>query len=119
MDMKAFAKHRKRLIAEGRIAEPKTTKGSVKRTTLQCLKMTSEERALYRKQLATKPDDYVPPTLDTVPAKWLDNRTVEKLQDPRKKTRKGKMTDAGFTIQRYTDKPGKTSRSRTRRSSKG
>jgi hypothetical protein len=115
MNMEAFAKHRKRLIAEGRIAEPKPAKGAMKRTTLQCLKMTSEERALYRKQLATKPDDYVPPTIDTVPAKWLDGRMVEKLQDSRKKTtRKGKTTDAGFTIQRYADKPGKTGRSRTR-----
>lgn len=118
LNKEAFAKHRAVLIKEGRIAEPKPSTGAVKRTVLQCLKMSTEERALYRKQLQIKPDDYTPPTLDTVPSKWLDSRTVERLEDPAKtktKTRKGSTKDDGFTIQRYADKSSKTGRSGARR----
>jgi hypothetical protein len=113
-DRAKFTKHRKTLVSEGRIAEPKA-KGSVKRTVLQCLKMTSDERALYRKQLATKPDDYVPPTLDTVPTKWLDNRTVENFKESNRKTRKGKTTNDSFSVQRYSNKSDKAGRSKAAR----
>ena len=74
MSMEQFKEHRKKLISKGRIEEPKR-EGS-KRTTLQCLRMTPDERALYRKTLQTKPDEYVPPSIDTVPQSWLDNRVL-------------------------------------------
>lgn len=112
MSMSEFAKHRKELILKGRIAEPKLAQGSVKRTTLQCLKMSPEQRALYRKQLATKPDDYVPPNLDTVPSNWLDNRFVERVISTRteanKSTKSSRGNKDGFTLKRYADKPSKT-----------
>lgn len=120
MTMVEFAKHRKTLIANDRLVEPKFDKGSRKRTTLQRLKMTADERAIFRELLKSKPDDYVPPNLDTVPARWLDERTVESLVDSR--TQKGgkrdsinsignsgtsgKATKEGFKIQRYSDKTG-------------
>lgn len=109
MNLAAFAKHRKKLVTEGRIAEPRSAKGTKKKTILQCLKMTVEERAMYRQQLATKPGDYVPPTLDTVPAKWLDSRTADSIKESVKNVGKvkGKVTNENFSVQRYTDKPGK------------
>lgn len=109
--LEAFKKKRKQLIADGRVNEPKPTKS--KKTTLQCLKMTREERADYRKTLNTRPDDYVPPTLDTVDSNWLDNRVVKKLIDPvikKEKRTTGVTSDAGFKVTRYTDKPSPKSR---------
>lgn len=111
-----FKKKRKSLIAEGRINEPKSTKS--KKTTLQCLKLTRQERADYRKTLSTKPDDYVPPTLDTVDSAWLDSRVVKRLIDPvikKEKRTTGVTSDAGFKVTRYTDKPSL----KGRRKSKG
>lgn len=120
MDMEEFKAHRDDLISKGRIAEPKPSAGSQKRTTLQCLRMSADERALYRKQLATKPDDYTPPSLDTVPQTWLDNRgidkvVVEKLVSSKSKSKPaGKKKDGGYSLERHIDSPRKTSRSKSR-----
>lgn len=92
-DHSEFVRVRKDLIKEGRINEPQPTTGSRKRTVLQVLRMTPEERSAYRALLSTKPIEYTPPTLDAVPASWLDSR-VDKP--------KGKLDDKGaFTIERY------------------
>ena len=118
MDMEEYKVHRDELISKGRIAEPKPSAGSTKRTTLQCLRMSADERALYRKQLASKPVDYVPPNLDTVPQAWLDNRSVDKVVADKtvgKKTKStGKNKDGGYSLERYADKSGKTGRSKSR-----
>jgi hypothetical protein len=119
LSMKDFAKKRKQLIVQGRIAEPRPAKGSSRRTVLQCLKMTVEERALYRKELATRPDQYMPPSIDTVPAKWLDARELKPLVDPKlklAKTKKGLKTDEGFSVRRYNDKPSINTRPTVKKS---
>lgn len=128
MTMAEFAKHRKSLIANDRLTEPKFDKGSRKRTTLQRLKMTADERSIYRELLKTKPDEYVPPSLDTVPARWLDERTVESLVDSRTQkggkrdtinssgtNSSGKASKEGFKIQRYADKKSSGGRTSTRK----
>jgi hypothetical protein len=128
MTMVEFAKHRKSLIANNRLVEPKFDKGSRKRTTLQRLKMTADERSIYRELLKTKPDEYVPPSLDTVPARWLDERTVESLVDSRTQkggkrdtinsgstSSSGKASKEGFKIQRYSDKKSGGGRTSTRK----
>lgn len=107
LSMKEFQKKRKQLIVEGRIAEPRAAKNSARRTVLQCLKMTVEERALYRKTLASEPEKYVPPNLDTVPTRWLDARELKPLVDPKSrllKTKQGVKTNEGFSVRRYDAK---------------
>lgn len=119
LSLAKFAKKRKALILEGRIAEEKFAAGSRKRTTLQCLKMTPDERAVYRQTLSTKPDEYVPPSLDTVPANWLDNRFIEKLIDSKKptskKTQSGKGTKYGFNLQGQSVRPSSKSKPKAKR----
>lgn len=121
MKMADFLKHRAELISKGRIAEPKPSTGSVKRTTLQCLRMSADERALYRKQLQTKPDEYTPPSIDTVPQSWLDGRLLEKVVTSKAEAKKAKATkatgkkDGGYTLNRYADSARKSSRPATKR----
>jgi hypothetical protein len=121
MKMADFLKHRAELISKGRIAEPKPSTGSVKRTTLQCLRMSPDARALLRKQLKTKPDEYTPPSLDTVPSSWLDGRMLEKVvmsKAEAKKTGTRKTTgnkDGGYTLKRYADAAGKKGRPTVKR----
>lgn len=119
MNMTQFTKKRKSLILEGRIAEPKFEAASRKRTTLQCLKMTPAERAVYRQTLATKPDEYTPPSLDTVPSNWLDSRMLDRVIDSKgSKAKKptpaaktiGRGTKDGFNLQGHTNRAGKASR---------
>lgn len=103
-----FWKVRKKLIAEGRVAEPKPRVGSQKKTLLQHLRMSPEERAAYREQLATNPGEYVPPTIDTVPSAWLDGRVLESVEPKRiaakirKAKKQGVITNEGYKVQRYS-----------------
>jgi hypothetical protein len=124
MNMTQYAKKRKSLILEGRIAEPKFGAGSRKRTTLQCLKMTPEERALYRQTLATKPDEYVPPSIDTVPSNWLDSRMLDRMIDSKGAAKKavskttlksGRSTKDGFNLQGHTNATRKNSGPKSKR----
>lgn len=121
MKMADFLKHRAELISKGRIAEPKPSTGSVKRTTLQCLRMTPDARALLRKQLQTKPDEYTLPSLDTVPSSWLDGRLLEKVVLSKAEAKKAKAStttgnkDGGYTLKRYADAAGKKGRPAVKR----
>lgn len=106
LSMKDFAKKRKQLIANNRIAEPRAPKTSSKRTVLQCLKMTTEERSLYRNSLNNDPHQYVPPSLDTVPQRWLDGRELRVIVDPKNPgiKKRGVKTNESFSVQRYDTK---------------
>lgn len=131
MSMPEFIKKRKELILEGRIAEPKNPKASRKRTTLQCLRMSADERAVYRERLATKPDSYEPPSIDTVPAAWLDSRMLDIPVAKRtgakaptaKKTGKAASDGKSFSLNRHGNKAASGSRAKakpkTRKASKG
>ena len=54
------------------------------------MRMTKKQYNDYLSTLQNKPEDYVPPTLDNVPIKWLDKRSMSKVVDPIavKKTRR-------------------------------
>ncbi len=82
-----FKKHRQKLIDKGLIRAPLPSKFSSRKTILQMLRMSPEEVSILKRQIKNKPETYDPPSIDTVPNKWLDARqsgTLKKRKAPEK-----------------------------------
>jgi hypothetical protein len=75
---KQYQKKRKALVKEGLIMEPR--RGS-RPTLYEELHMTKDEFLRGRAKLATRPADYVPPSMDNVPATWLDKRRITSFSE--------------------------------------
>lgn len=78
-----FKLKKKKLIKSGRVVEPQGRRGH--KTLFDQLSMNKKEFLSYRGTLASKPDDYVPPSIDSVPDTWLDSRQAAKMSEQRKK----------------------------------
>jgi hypothetical protein len=83
-----FEKKKEQLIKAARVVEPKGS--GTKRSIFSQLTMTAKERREYERQLQVKPADYQPPTLDTVPTKWHDPRTLVRI-DPLKQKKQSRV----------------------------
>lgn len=78
MTQTQFEKLRKQLIKNDRIFAP-SSRGIP--SVMEILKMNKKQLAVYQKTLQNQPDNYVPPTIDTVPSKWLDKRVMKSIVD--------------------------------------
>lgn len=85
MTLEEFEKHKQYLIRINRVMEP--ARSGLKITTYQQLTLTKKERAAYDKLLNTKPDEYKPPNMDSVPDTWRDKRALTKVADPMLKSK--------------------------------
>jgi len=85
-----FEKVRKALIKKDQILEPSTR---LKPSTFDTLRMSKKQYQEFLGTLQRKPDDYIPPTIDSVPTKWIDKRVSLKLVDPAvaKRTARGNI----------------------------
>lgn len=87
-----FYKLRTKLIREDKVIAPFQRNVP---NVLDQLKMTKAQLAEYHETLQTKPNDYAPPTIDSVPSSWLDRRVLKSLVNSRTdksrvKVKKGK-----------------------------
>lgn len=80
-----FESRRKQLIRNNQVVE---VGRSAKPSTLDVMRMPAKQLAEYRRALTEKPNEYVPPSMETVPSHWFDNRPS--VPTPRK----GKATVA-------------------------
>lgn len=101
MTEEQFLKLRKQLIQSDRVLEP-ATRGHP--STLEQLRMTKKQIRAYHATLVKNPNEYEPPSIDSVPIEWLDKRVMETLGKDKKK-RKGtelkvskKRKDGSVTI---------------------
>lgn len=110
--LEQYEKHRDVLIKKKRIRAPVPNAYSSRRTILQLLKMTKGQYQLYLETITHQPKEYQPPSLDAVPAEWLDSRQLDAVE--RKKSRKPEKDNTAtpekrkagdpYTIQRYATK---------------
>jgi hypothetical protein len=75
--LEQFEKHRSLLIKKNRLRAPLPNPYSQRRTILQLLRMDKDQYALYAETLSHRPADYTPPSIDAVPAQWLDSRQLD------------------------------------------
>ena len=88
LNSEEYRKLRAKLIVEGKIIEPRV--GS-KLTLFQQLTLTVKERKERERLMDTDANNYVPPTIDTVPTSWLDKRRVKSIVPEIKITPKGSV----------------------------
>lgn len=91
--LEQFKKIKSDLIKQDRVMEPART--GTKISTFQMLTMSKKEHAAHLKLLQQNPNDYQPPTLDTVPDSWRDNRTPSKVMDPMLRKKEVKKVKRG------------------------
>jgi hypothetical protein len=106
--LEKYAKHRDVLIKKKRVRAPVPNTYSERRTILQLLKMTKGEYALYLETITHVPKEYQPPSLDAVPADWLDSRQLDAVE--RKKSRKPERDNAATPNDRKAGDPYVVSR---------
>lgn len=102
MPVKKFTKHRRQLIAEGKIRCPNTKS---RKTAIEYLNMTEDQLAALQRTLKVAPDTYEPPTLDKAPKAKLDaanKGTVKRKKLPEKYTIDS-PAPVDFRINRYGD----------------
>ncbi len=78
LSLDKFQALRQSLIQRERLREPKGDR------TLSMLKMSPEQLSIYKASLEKEPNEYSPPTLDTVPQEWLDSRQAGTLKRRKK-----------------------------------
>ena len=110
MNLEAFGKHRRKLIDKHKLQAPLPNKMSNKKSLLQLLTLSQDQIKLLRKQLEEKPETYDPPSIDSVPTSWLDDRqagTLKRKKHVPEKFGVGRPSDkdadpsAPFTVDRY------------------
>lgn len=74
-----WLKKKQQLIKQNRVQEPRTR--SNRPTLFEELEMPRAEWLRYRESLVTKPEDYKPPSLDSVPQHWLDKRRLLSIKE--------------------------------------
>ena len=97
MNLEAFGKHRRKLIDKHKLQAPVPSRMSSKKTVLQMLTLSGDQIKLLRKHLEEKPETYDPPSIDSVPTSWLDDRQSGTLK-------RKKKTPEKFGVKRPSDK---------------
>lgn len=87
MSVEEFAEHRKQLAKTNKL-RPAKDNYRHKPSVMDVLRMSRQEFKEYMHKLTTKPTDYEPPSMDTVPRSWLDKRQkadIGNILDSRRK----------------------------------
>ena len=89
MQLEAFKEKRKKMVQANRLAVPVSKWRTLKRrSVLELLRLSPEQASILKKQLEDKPLQYEPPSIDSVPVEWLDQRQAGTLKQRKPKPEK-------------------------------